>query len=86
MPEKYTGLVLRTSAKTIIEPTSPAVQDEDEDDEEPELPVPIKVIEQVSNFDKMIVWGHDQLPPADDTMVKGVEEWIAFAEAIHKPA
>ncbi|KAK5078204.1 hypothetical protein LTR64_003389 [Lithohypha guttulata] len=80
MPEKYTGLVLRTSAKTIIEPTSPAVQDEDEDDEEPELPVPIKVIEQVSNFDKMI------LPPADDTMVKGVEEWIAFAEAIHKPA
>lgn len=29
-----------------------------------------------------MVWGHDALPAGDDPFVKGVEEWIAFAEMV----
>ena len=29
-----------------------------------------------------MVWGHEILPAADDTFVKGVEEWVRFAETV----
>lgn len=78
LPEKYQGLVLKASDKTMIEPILPTP-----DDEEPELPESTKVIEQVAAFDELVVWGHDRIPSTDDHFVKGIEEWIAFAEAIH---
>ena len=53
---------------------------DEEDDEEPE---PVKILEQVSTFEEIMVWGHDQLPAPDDPFVKGLEEWISFAEAIN---
>lgn len=80
IPTKYEGLVLRSSDKTIIEPILPQEEDEEE---EPELPEAIKVVEHVSSFDNITVWGYDHLPAADDSFVKGIEEWTAFAEAIH---
>ena len=79
IPEKYQGFVLKATDKTIIEPLMPT-----EEDEEPELPQPVKAVEEVAVFDEMVVWGHDQVPASDDSLVKGVEEWIAFAEAIHR--
>lgn len=78
VPEKYLGLVLKATDKTIIESVLPT-----EDDEEPELPEPVKVVEEVSTFDEIAIWGHDQVPASDDSLVKGIEEWTAFAEAIH---
>lgn len=78
MPENYQGLVLKATDQTIIEPVPPA-----EEDEEPELPEPVKIVEVVSTFEEVTIWGHDQVPASDDTFVKGVEEWISFAEAIH---
>jgi ribonuclease H2 subunit C len=33
-------------------------------------------------FEDLVVWGHEALPAADDTFVKGVEEWLQFAEAV----
>ena len=53
---------------------------DEEDDEEPE---PVKILEQASTFEEIMVWGHDQLPAPDDPFVKGLEEWIGFAEAIN---
>lgn len=43
---------------------------------------PVKVLEVQGTFDEMMVWGHEVLPAADDTFVKGVEEWVRFAEAV----
>jgi len=78
VPGQYQGLVLKASDRTIIEPVLPA-----EDDDEPELREPVKVVEEVSTFNEMTIWGHDQIPASDDPLIKGVEEWISFAEAIH---
>lgn len=74
----YQGLVLKATDETITDPVLPA-----EDDVDPELPEPVKVMEEVSTFDELTIWGHDQVPASDDSFVKGIEEWVAFAEAIH---
>ena len=43
----------------------------------------VRVLESAATFDEVIVWGHDKVPAADDPFAKGIDEWIAFAEAIH---
>lgn len=43
----------------------------------------VKVLEQVATFEELVVWGHEVRPGEDETFVKGVGEWIAWAEAIH---
>ena len=76
--------MLRASDRTIVDPVlSVEDEDDDDDDDEPDLPEPVKVVEQVSTFDEMTIWGHDHTPSSDDSFAKGVEEWISFAEAIH---
>lgn len=42
----------------------------------------VKVLEAQGTFDELMVWGHEILPAADDTFVKGVEEWVRFAETV----
>ena len=67
-------------------PTSTSVRvrsfDEDEDDDEDEKPESVGVLDTAATFDELLVWGHELVPTADDPFVKGVEEWIAFAEAV----
>jgi ribonuclease H2 subunit C len=52
---------------------------------EEEAAEPVKVLDALATFDEITVWGHDQVPATDDPFVKGIEEWISFAEAIHSP-
>lgn len=40
------------------------------------------MLEAQGTFDELMVWGHEILPAADDTFVKGVEEWVRFAETV----
>lgn len=54
-------------------------EDEEEDEEKPE---PVKLLDVAATFDNLVVWGHDVTPAADDVYVKGIEEWIAFAQAV----
>lgn len=50
---------------------------------EDELPKePVKILETQATFDNFVVWGHEISPAADDTFVKGVDEWIKLAEAV----
>ncbi|KAK0512036.1 hypothetical protein JMJ35_005164 [Cladonia borealis] len=44
-----------------------------------------EALEEVASFDRVVLWGHESLVEGDDMFVKGVEEWIGFAEAMHKP-
>lgn len=47
-----------------------------------ELDEPVKILEKQATFDEFVVWGHEAVPAADDPFVKGVEEWIKFAEVV----
>ena len=59
------------------------IDKDDSDVEEEQDPEPVKILESVSQFKDITVWGHDQMPTTEDSFVKGVEEWISFAHAIH---
>lgn len=90
LPKSYHGLaVIKTDQvlpETVKQPQEAALgqfaDDEDaaENDAQAE---PVKILKEAANFDMITVWGHDRLPAVDDNFVKGIEEWIAFAEAIH---
>lgn len=63
----------------------PPVDEEEEADEEAEREEDeeVKILEEIGMFDEVVVWGHEQVPAGDDVFVKGMEEWIGFAETIH---
>lgn len=61
--------------KNIIQKKE-AVEEEDEREEE------VKVLEEVAGFEEVVVWAHDGVVDGDDVFVKGMEEWIMFAEAV----
>ena len=44
---------------------------------------PIRVLEEIAMFEELVVWGHEVMPDKDETFVRGVGEWIAWAEGIH---
>ncbi|KAK0266087.1 hypothetical protein LTS09_000036 [Friedmanniomyces endolithicus] len=97
LPKGYRGYLLqKTERVAVVEGSVVARQgakrrglvEEDGDgveggDEEEDGVEEVKVMEQKAVFDEIIVWGHEVLPEDGDEYVKGVEEWIAFAEAIH---
>lgn len=60
--------------------------DEEEEEEEDKGGIALElrpgILEEKARFAELIVWGHDELPGKGDVFVKGVEEWIAFAEAV----
>ncbi|MCJ1249805.1 3'-5' exonuclease [Trapelia coarctata] len=58
-------------------------EDDEEEEEGGEGEEPMKVLEEIGNFEEVIVWGHEQVPAGDDVFVRGMEEWFGFAEAMH---
>lgn len=79
-PLKPTSVPTYTTIDDDIE-IEEADQDEDDEDDEPSEPV--RLLQQVSTFSQVVAWGHDAVPDADDSFVKGVQDWIAFAQALH---
>jgi ribonuclease H2 subunit C len=46
--------------------------------------VEVKVAEQIGEFDEVVVWGHGgQVEEGQDLFIRGMKEWIGFAEAMH---
>jgi ribonuclease H2 subunit C len=43
---------------------------------------PSMFMEQHATFSDVMVWDHEAVPDGDDVYVKGMEEWIDFAEAV----
>ncbi|KAL2814065.1 ribonuclease H2 subunit C [Aspergillus cavernicola] len=79
IPEGYEGVVASHTDREMPGTTDNAsVSGEDAEQEEP-----VKILEKQATFGGYVVWGHEMIPAADDPFVKGVEEWVKFAEAMH---
>ena len=87
----FSDVAAKATDRTLPEPPRPlrntagtdgAVSDA-EDDETCDPPEPVQILQSATVFKEVTVWGHDMLPAVDDPFVKGIEEWVAFAEAIH---
>lgn len=89
IPAGYTGVVLSKTDKILPrKPTAPkpppGYDDEDgdmEEDGEDDAPN-VRIAQETGTFEEIVVWNHETAPPADDTYIKGVEEWIALAQAV----
>ncbi|KAE9371222.1 ribonuclease H1 small subunit [Stipitochalara longipes BDJ] len=79
VPKGYRGVVV-SSTDRILPKSKPAAEDDEEAEEEADL----KIMEEQSEFDHIMLWGHEALPDeVADPYVRGIEEWIALAEQIH---
>ncbi|CEL04435.1 hypothetical protein ASPCAL05565 [Aspergillus calidoustus] len=81
IPEGYEGIVATHTDREL--PSTTSNNSDEAEVEEVEPAEPIKVLEQQATFGDFVVWAHETIPAADDPYVKGVEEWIKFAEAMH---
>lgn len=90
IPGGYSGIVVKAEAKELgnlpVNRERWRQKEESghgvEDDGEEEV---LKVLEEVGEFRGIMVWGHESIAGGDDTFVKGIEEWIGFADMIHRP-
>lgn len=73
----------KTDKKVVPKPRVPVPGAEDEMDYG-NVPKEIETLtmEQHARFEEVMVWEHEAVPDADDIYVKGIEEWIGFAEAV----
>lgn len=79
------GVVLSATDRTLPQKNDThgrAIDSRDEEGEGDEDAEPVKVLEETASFDEVVVWGHEAVPESDDPYVRGVEEWVAFAEAV----
>lgn len=99
LPDKYTGVVAQKTERRLLPPQGPqgpqgqrdeieADQDQDQDEEENEeediqLPIEVQILETNGTFDHVEIWAHEAVPEGEDVYVKGIEEWIGFAESVH---
>ncbi|KAF2871725.1 ribonuclease H2, subunit C, partial [Massariosphaeria phaeospora] len=92
LPHNYTGAILRVTEKDLPQTqTQPQGQahkrnqeDDDEEDGEESDNVDVKIAEQIGSFDEFVVWGHgEEVDAGRDMYVRGLREWVGFAEAMH---
>jgi len=81
LPDGYKGAVLSKTDRTLLRADAPGQEEDDDgEDEEPE----VGVMEEIADFEEIMVWGHEVLPDEkEDPYIKGLEEWIEWAEKIH---
>lgn len=84
LPEGYEGAVLQKTDKKVVAKPSIPIPGAEDDLDEATAPKEIDtmVMEQHAKFKEIMVWDHEAVPDAGDVYVKGIEEWIGFAEAV----
>jgi hypothetical protein len=83
LPEGYYGTVVE---KTDVEPDRSTRQEEADDVEvveNSEDQLQVGAMRGKATFDELMVWGHESTSDASaDPYVRGMEEWVTFAEEV----
>ncbi len=84
VPQGYRGLVVKEAGKEKIaaQNTENGGMKGEEGEEGEEVEEEITVLKEVGSFDKMLIWNHESMVDGDDAFVKGLSEWVGFAEAV----
>lgn len=77
----YRGVIVKEAGKEEIafKDIEKENMEGEEDEEEQEE---VRVLNEVGSFDKVVVWNHESMVDGDDAFVKGLREWIGFAQAV----
>lgn len=55
---------------------------EEEEGEDGEGAQTVGTLSEVAEFEEVMVWDHEAIRSGEDAFVKGMEEWIRFAEVV----
>jgi ribonuclease H2 subunit C len=79
-----TNTILPSLPTTTLDTTTPHLDEQQEEEEQDSSSTPeTKLLNQLATFDKILVYGHEVQPDAqEDVYVKGMEEWIGLAGAV----
>ena len=84
LPSNYTGAILNNTERDLPESAHDKSSMEEEEGDDNDAKVEVKIAEQIGVFDEMMVWKHGAVvDEKTDIYVRGVGEWIGFAEAMH---
>ncbi|KAJ4351569.1 uncharacterized protein N0V89_006912 [Didymosphaeria variabile] len=82
LPSTHTGAILQVTDENLPQPRPQAIDEEDGEDEQETAEV--KIAERIGDFDEVVVWGHGgEVEGEQDMFIRGVKEWMGFAEAMH---
>jgi len=84
LPEGYEGVVLQKTDKKVVAKLSLPIPGNDDGADDVAAPKEIEasIMDQHAKFEEIMVWEHEAVPEDTDVYVKGIEEWIGFAEAV----
>ncbi|KAI1413802.1 ribonuclease H1 small subunit [Hypoxylon sp. FL1857] len=83
LPEGYYGSVVEKSEVKKSEDSKEMVEDV-EIVEDPNDQLEIGAMQGKATFDELMVWNHEALAnSSENPYLRGMEEWISFAEQIH---
>lgn len=81
LPEGYRGAVVEKGERGVDRDVE--VQKEEEEEEGGNPLEEVGALHGKAAFDEVVVWGHESIADsAADPYVRGVEEWISFAEQV----
>ena len=83
VPQDYRGVVVQEARneKAAFERIEKA-DVENEEGYEMEEQEEITIWREVGSFDNLLLWNHESMIDGNDAFVKGLSEWIGFAEAV----
>ena len=97
VPKGYRGVIVQKTDKVLPAPHEAAtvnanipskVSEEDDQDEERDEDEPlqeVKVMDEIGDFKKIMVWGHESLPvETEDPYLRGLQEWMNFSSAVSR--
>ncbi|KAJ2987082.1 hypothetical protein NUW58_g4702 [Xylaria curta] len=85
LPEGYHGVAVETTdAKLEVSREQDPIDEDVETTENPGNQLEVGVMKGRAAFNELMIWGHESTSDSTvDPYVRGMEEWIAFAEEIH---
>ena len=81
VPQGYKGVIVKDSGKEEVasqDTENQCLEREAGEGEQEE----VTVLDQVGSFENVIIWNHESMVHGNDAFVKGLVEWIGFAEAV----
>lgn len=94
VPEGYQGIIVKGAAEEQeagknVEQQQIDIDDKDgydeEGEEQEEQEEKVKDIQAIGSFNEVMLWSHEIMVPEDDAFVRGIGEWMDFAEAVSPP-
>lgn len=85
VPEGYRGAVVKEKAEPLQLKKQTERMTPESGLESEKIERESKILEEVGDFDQLMVWSHEAMAEGDDPFVKGVDEWISFATSVGYP-